>query len=78
MGQIHSVLGKRAQLCVRKASSFDNEMDEFGHTPKGRDAFAPLPRRKPSPCGRMPSVSLLVSGQNRPRLNLLSSSYGGP
>ena len=40
MDQIHSVLGKKAQLCVRKASFLEARMDEFGHTPSERGAFA--------------------------------------
>lgn len=68
MRQIHSVLGKKVKLCVRKVSFLDDEMDEFGHTPTGRDAFDPLRRRK---CSKLLAVScafLLLTGQNRLRL----------
>jgi hypothetical protein len=69
MSQIFSEIGKEEKLCVRKVSFFDDGLEKFSHTPKGRDAFALLSRRKPSPCGRMVSASLLISKQNRHRLN---------
>ena len=70
MNQIHSVLGKKVKLCVGKASFLDAEMDEFGHTPKGRDAFVPSRRRKCSKLQAVPCAFLLVTGQNRLRLKL--------
>jgi len=42
MSQIHSVLRKETKACVRTVSLFNDQMDEFGHTPPGRDAFGPL------------------------------------
>lgn len=37
MSQIHSDLGKETKACVRKVRLFDDEMDEFGHTPSGQN-----------------------------------------
>ncbi len=69
MRQIHLVLGKETKACVRMARLFDDEMDEFGHTAKRRDAFDPLPRRKCSKLQAVPCAFLLTAGQNRLRLD---------
>jgi len=69
MQQIHSVLGKKPKACVRKVRLFDDEMDEFGHTPLGRDAFDPQPRRKCSKLQAVPCAFLLSAGQNCLRLD---------
>ncbi len=70
MYQIHSVLGKIPKACGRKVRGFDDEMDEFGHTPPlsylvGRNAFDPLRRRKCSKLQAVPCAFLLTAGQNR-------------
>ena len=65
MRQIHSVLGKETKACVRMARLFDDEMDEFGHTPSGRGAFDPLRRQKCSKLQAVPYAFLLTAGQNR-------------
>ena len=79
MNKIHSVLGKKVQLCVRKANFLDAKMDEFGHTSvhfafhtqnaRRRDAFDPLSRRKCSKLLAVTCAFLLRAGQNRLRLN---------
>jgi hypothetical protein len=69
MYQIHSALEKKARLYVRKASFIDDEMDEFGHTPKERDTFAACLRRKCSKLLTVPCAFLLIRRQNCRRLN---------
>ena len=78
MNQIRSVLGKKVHPCVRNASFLDAKMDEFGHTPSERGAFAPrlvsiLEKigtcRKCSKLPTAPRAFLLTVGQNRSRLN---------
>jgi hypothetical protein len=69
MGQIHSDLGKKVKLYARKASFFDDEVDEFGHTPKGRGTLASLWRRKCSKLPAVPCAFLLILRPNRLRLN---------
>ena len=79
MSQIHSVLGKERKACVRMASFFDAKMDEFEHTPSGRNAFAPLlsanflskigTSRKCSKLRANPCAFLLSARQKRFRLN---------
>jgi len=79
MGQIHSGLEKKVRLYVHKASFFNDEMDEFGHTPKGRGDLASLfsanfPKkigtsRKCSKLLAVPCAFLLILRPNRLRLN---------
>ena len=77
MRQIHSALGKETKTCVRKIRLFDDELGEFGHTPVGRDTFAPQHRRKCSKLRTVTCAFLLTAGQNRLRLDkFLSPDYG--
>jgi len=61
------------QLCVRKANRFDDEMDEFGHTPKGRRAFATLRRQRCSKLLAVTCALFLAARQNR--AVLINSCY---
>ena len=60
--------------CVRTAKLFVDKMDEFGHTPSGRGAFAPLSRRKCSKLLAVPCAFLLTTGQNRRRFNSIRNA----
>lgn len=53
---------------VRKVIFFDDEMDEFCHTPSGRDGLASLCRRKCSKLLAVTCAFLLILKPNRLRL----------
>jgi len=55
------------KACVRTASFIDDEMDDFDHTPLGRDVFAPLSRQKCSKLLAVPCAFFLTAMQNRLR-----------
>jgi len=57
------------KACVSTARLFDAKMGDFFHTAKRRGAFAQLSRRKSSKLLAVPCGFLLISGQNRYRLN---------